>query len=111
MLWTGRNGVEWSGPCVPFSSSVSRNRIRSTHTHGAGLPRRSRYAAKHAERRLCVAVQVIEVVWAFFSLRHQDKAIDSFKDVRRMSGLPPLLPLCQNYTRTCLSITRQVRSA
>ena len=84
--------MEWRGPCVPFSSSVSRNRIRSTHTHGAGLPRRSRYAAKHAERRLCVAVQVIEVVWAFFSLRHQDKAIDSFKDVRRMSGLPLLLP-------------------
>jgi hypothetical protein len=55
-----------------------------------------------------VAVQVIEVVWAFFSLRHQDKAIDSFKDVRRMSGLPLLLPLCQHYTRTCLSITRQV---
>lgn len=86
---------------MPFSSSVSRNRILSTHTQGAGLPRRSRYAAKHAERRLCVAVQVIEVVWAFFSLRHQDKAIDSFKDVRRMSGLPLLLPLCQHYTRTC----------
>ena len=60
-----------------------------------------------------MAVQLIEVVWAFFSLRHQDKSIDSFKDVRRMSGLPllPLLLLCHHYTRICLSITRQVKSA